>query len=465
MYRGREFLEFHKTKRAALASMRDSNKQARTAKGTPEKPVVHFRGVQARYNSLREEWTFDARAKDPKTGKQQFLGTAPNERQAATKISELLGTTVKDIALHKTSQFQNSPEIGIERFKMLLGLFKGWVPADIATAVDFRSKAPLMAASAPGIYIAALLGKEGRWKQCVLEAWELTPVQQRHKVAGIESMDKNLCAAAGKIMHDILSRSMVAWSGQGLTTEEKAEARKYHDFWNLHVNRNVCHHHSLIPFAFNFGLIEKAREKARRNTVVMSNKEGTGYSLVSYSAAKHTHLMCKLQKLGRSTQCVRVPTTSTQWLASFKDAMDCAKRLKLPGEGYHWEWLTRTVLLAEMRNSKVKGLTLDIDWGVDEVVAAMLPDQSEWIPLWMQKCTRDSLRQLLRKLNYCEPLEMLSCLACVLNDSSLTSVPIEKLERNSALIMKCRRAVIQEYGFEGHPTLIIKQALAQASNG
>ena len=54
-----------------------------------------------------------------------------------------------------------------------------------------------------------------------------------------------------------------------------------------------------------------------------------------------------------------------------------------------------------MRHAGIDRLKLQQDWGPEEVAKAMVPDMSEWVPLWM-KSAGNSLKTLLNQLQYTE---------------------------------------------------------------
>ena len=124
---------------------------------------------------------------------------------------------------------------------------------------------------------------------------------------------------------------------------------------------------------------------------------------------------------------------------------------------YSWNWLARAYLLAAMRTAGVTSLSITQDWTTEEVEAALLPDQSGWLPHWME-AKGWALKKLSAHLKVV-PVEMLSCMACILGDSSMEGILNTTLKDKLQSIQAVRRKVKQRYGWEGHPSLIIGEAL------
>ena len=461
LYKGAQFLKMYKVKADAMKAKAKAlaAELSGARPGCRPKPATRHMGVFAR-QLAGGEWTFDARCKVPGQ-KSPYIGTRSSPKEAAKLVADRSQRTVDEIKLAKTSVA--TPQESASRFQVLTELFDGWVPADIQSAVRLREGAGLMPAAAPGIYVGALLGKEERWRQCVLGTWFAMSPTRQLQVAGLESHDDAGQKEAAFVMHSVFADSLTAYAGNGMTAPE----RKTHDderaFWSLHVNRNVSHHHSLIPWAVNYKLVKKqARQRGR---AALRNKEGVWFGLTRFDAKIHVPLMWKLHKLGRATQCTTVPKTNAEWLNEFRFAKERASQNQLSHEGYHWNWLVRTRLWVEMRRAGIKRLKVTDDWGSEQVAEAMLPDQSEWLSCWMTEFTKDSLKGLLMKLNYKGPLEMLSCFACVLGDNALQDVSAEQLKKYRRQIKDVRAATCQKYGMEGCPALIVGMALRDAVEG
>jgi hypothetical protein len=109
-----------------------------------------------------------------------------------------------------------------------------------------------------------------------------------------------------------------------------------------------------------------------------------------------------------------------------------------------------------MRHAGIDRLKLQQDWGQQEVAKALVPDMSEWVPLWMTSAG-NSLKTLLKQLQYTEPLEFLTCFACVMGDSAIDKWSTDELRSASHAITKERaRMKAKSSGHvEGNPAVIV----------
>ena len=101
-----------------------------------------------------------------------------------------------------------------------------------------------------------------------------------------------------------------------------------------------------------------------------------------------------------------------------------------------------------MRHHGVKALKIVREWGAQELQAAVGPDRNGWLVVWMSRLAGDSLKKLLRRLRFTEPLDMLSVLACVMNDSDLMKFPLKQIREHADEIRKARRQMHKQYAKE-----------------
>ncbi len=59
------------------------------------------------------------------------------------------------------------------------------------------------------------------------------------------------------------------------------------------------------------------------------------------------------------------------------DAWECKR------PAYHWPWLVRVYLIAEMRHASVCAPEMTQDWDAAALRQALRPDHNEWLPLWL----------------------------------------------------------------------------------
>ena len=137
--------------------------------------------------------------------------------------------------------------------------------------------------------------------------------------------------------------------------------------------------------------------------------------------------------------------------------------MKVEATDYHFWWMVRAHLLVEMRHKGIQRLKVCKDWSRQQVTKAMVPDRSAWLDSWMKNMAGDSLKTLLRKLDFQEPLEMLSCFACILGDSAIDQHPTDALLAKRPEIIKERNRVKRDgsRNEEGNPAVIVQAIMSK----
>ena len=117
-----------------------------------------------------------------------------------------------------------------------------------------------------------------------------------------------------------------------------------------------------------------------------------------------------------------------------------------------------------MRHRGIERLSVTADWDKDAFASAMVPDMNEWLSIWMASPEIGSLKVLLSRLAYREPLEMLSCYCCILGDSEIDQYSTDELDAAQVAIGKQRQVMrgASASKDEARPAIIIRRALANA---
>ena len=192
----------------------------------------------------------------------------------------------------------------------------------------------------------------------------------------------------------------------------------------------------------------------------MQNVGGEYYSLCPFVATEQTERMVSLHRTGMVLNTLQIPRTSSEWIKAMRRAKDGATYFGIPMSDYHWPWLVRAYVIVEMRYQRIERLRIDCDWGIDELKDALKPDQCAWLHRWLSSAVAsNSLRKLLRALAYDEPLEMLSCFACVFGDSSVMQTPVDKVCSHMQSIVRARTAHCEAHTWEAHPVHILFEAM------
>ena len=424
-------------------------------KGDPRPQAVLFKGLVPKFSARSGKWSYRAVVRQAGTDCKLYVGTYDNQRDAASNIAKVMGH--ETCALERKKCNRRPVMETMQRFKLLAAIFKGWCPRDVTGAVKRRGKAAMMMVQAPGMYVAFLMGREHSWRDAVLKTWEATDCAQRLLVAGLDSNDEPVRVKASKAMHDILRGAFSEWAKETSVDPEQREE------WKAHVDRNVGFHLSLTAWGCREGLLNKS---CRATSLGIQNKKGQRYGLCVYNKWDHHAKMLQLHRLGRMLLQMQVPRTNREWLGSInKFGLQCSEAGINSGQtedNYQFWWLARLHLIVEMRHQGIQQLRVVMDWDKDQVAAAMVPDMSEWLITWMASKDCPTLKTLLSKLAYREPLEMLSCFCCILGDNEIDQHSTEVLESARDAICKQRRQMREASSSkdEANPAIIIRKALA-----
>jgi hypothetical protein len=171
--------------------------------------------------------------------------------------------------------------------------------------------------------------------------------------------------------------------------------------------------------------------------------------------------MSRLHRVGRILLETHAPSSNTQWLSAVEHVQARAQKMRIKATDYHFWWLVRTHLIVEMRHAGIDRLKLQQDWGQHEVAKALVPDMNNWVSMWIKRAG-NSLKRLLKQLHYTEPLELLTCFACLLGDSAIDKHSTYELRSASHAITK-ERARVKAHSsghVEGNPAVIVQTVMS-----
>ena len=407
-------------------------------------------------------WRYHGKIRQPGTDTKLYAGSSTNQKTVACQVAQVMGRDGGPLVRWKCAR--RSAVDAIDRFKLLTAMFKGWRPRDLVGAVQRRAQATMMMVQAPGLYVAFLMGREHAWRDSLLKTWEASDYMQRLCIAGMDSNDEPVQLEASQAMHKILSDVFKEWGRQ--TRLDPGQRNR----WKEHVDRNVSHHLSLTAWGLREGMLKKVTDSA--GSLGVRNQSGEWYGVCGYDRQVHNARIRQMHRLGRMLLPMRVPRTNQEWLASMQDfGRRCADAGINSGKTenhYQFWWLARVHLIVEMRHRRIERLRVVADWDKDEVTMAMVLDMSDWLTTWITAAQVEamSLKQLLSKLSYREPLEMLSCFCCILGDTSIDRFSIEELQSARDAICERRRCIREEsiYEDEGNPTIIIRSAMGLSAD-
>ena len=479
-YLGRKYVGYFASMQAAREAL---DKSKPIEKATVVEKAAEQKSSQYKYVLTRQTqkgpmyqgaiWT------KTKVGKQtqwtkKFFPRAKSPKATAESVAEYLGTTLRSIKVGKSSR--ESPAQSADRMALLCEVFRGWVPADLENAVSFRGRASFLQACGPAAYVAGLVGKEDRWRGAVLEIWEAMPSSERVRLHTMGSRDRTLALDGARALHAFLSLVVVRWAGWSIprlgsmswpvdikkeiappTPRQQAVVEEDRRWWKHNVHRTVMSHFSPGPVAQQLGIIRKTARRA--GSLLIGTDEGEYYCLAAFDAAKAEGLLL-LHAMGVVLNSLPTPRNNREWAKVQANVHRMADALRIKPPEYRGPWLIRTYFFAEMRHHGVKNLSIVEDWTLTQLQEAIQPDQNKFLTMWMTHLAEDSLKQLLRRIRFAEPLEMLSVYACVLNDSTLMSFGIEEIRERKGEIRKARREMRSSGGYEMSPALVVSSVLS-----
>ena len=217
------------------------------------------------------------------------------------------------------------------------------------------------------------------------------------------------------------------------------------------------HHFSPGPFAQQLGLIEKTTHV--HGSLLIGNDEGEYYRLARFVAEKHAQIYQTLHATGVLLNSLPIPRNNIEWAQVQTDAEVLADKLKIERPPYRWPWLLRSYIFAEMRHAGVNKLKIVEDWNAEQLQVAIRPDQNEWLSTWMHALAGDSLKALLRRMQFTESLEMLSIYSCILNDSSIMTYPLKQMKKRVGDITTARQQMRKPDGQEANPALVLRAVM------
>ncbi len=474
VFLGRKYLAYFRFKKDADKCVRERLAAAKPGQGKCAGPRA-YKHVMARRNKTYTVYygkVHETSGNGHRTTK--YFQVCDSPAEAANQVAKYLQEDVKSMKVRRNRREWTRPSA--DRMAFMSGVFRGWMPADLASAIAFRRRGSSLQVSCPGAYVAGLLGKEDRWKDMLLQVWEAMLPRERAKLHGLGSRDESLAKEGAQVLHGMLSMALALWAGWSIPKlghmpwpryvkativapppAKATEIEEDRRWWAAHVHRGVLHHLSLLPLALRWGIVTKTPRK--QGSLRVANDQGEYYSLTPFVAKEHVEVMQSLHRTGVLLGMVPIPHTNKEWAEALTKADTVADAWECKRSAYHWPWLVRVYLIAEMRHAGVHALQVTQDWKEKKLRQALKPDQSEWLPLWLSRLARGSLKRLLRRLKFKEPLELLSCFACVMADAGIMSYTTEELRQNTERIAKVRQEMHKQMGREAHPSMVLREAM------
>ena len=177
---------------------------------------------------------------------------------------------------------------------------------------------------------------------------------------------------------------------------------------------------------------------------------GSAYSVVPYSSKTHAPAFRRLSRLQALFTAIDTPTTLHAWVKGLDMTNATAPE---HADTYSLTWLYRAVMLSECRAAGVKALRVSPGDTVG-LLRNGFPDQSDWLGRFAT--SGESIKKLLKRLAYDEPIELLTVDLCILGglrEWSATSIEksLKKIQR--------QRGLRDRPGKPMHPATVLRAAL------
>ena len=134
---------------------------------------------------------------------------------------------------------------------------------------------------------------------------------------------------------------------------------------------------------------------------------------MEYGARKHPPRMLRMLRWGRMSLEVRALLTNQEWLQALQASGKRVATCRIKPAHYHYSRPPRAYIIVDMRYQDIERLRISVFWTSSQVREVLVPDRVQWLLLWRTSVAvcvcvcggGGSIRKLLSKFNYREPLE------------------------------------------------------------
>ena len=204
-----------------------------------------------------------------------------------------------------------------------------------------------------------------------------------------------------------------------------------------------------------------------RNLLQFTEGE-TYYTVRPFDETFHQHAFGKATRVGNVLRSLPLPVS----LANYKTCITSATALieqtmgKVYADSYGWKWLVRSYLLTEMRVASIKGLQVSSGDSLSDLMVSF-PDQCEWLSMLQRSHKKRKtpstikVKDLVRELNYKDPVEMLTCDLCVFGGKAARNFDIGDINAGKKVIQATNTELQRSADQQAHPLVVLKAALGK----
>ena len=318
------------------------------------------------------------------------------------------------------------------------------LPGDLCTAVERGEASACMYADQPALLTACLRGKDGPWKEALLESWRAAKLRR----SGVSAFRGSPAA----FTYGVLRSTAIAM------------AKKDTTLWQGNLGKGVSHHSGWLPFLqASAGILRKVAGGRSRSSGVVLNLGGGGeqgrYRVLAFTPTIAEKLEV-LHVIGTVLRTLSAPTSCEQWEQARAEA---AKQMRDQGAAKHtknpylWPWLLRSRLVALMRTAGIKQLKWKNDMQTSEL-RGMFPDQRQHLTRLFPGVP--SVKRIFKEVSYTGPVELFTMYTCLFCSDSLAPFAVDTIWAERKRLAHARLQYFAKHTLQPHPLTLLQEGLA-----
>ena len=318
------------------------------------------------------------------------------------------------------------------------------------------------------LYVAVLsvhvgvLQRQDGWRDGLAAGWKALPQKEKDALRLMSSVDPETSEA---------SESAELVAGAKVVRKVALHAvrvaiKRDRSFWKSHVNMNVSHVSGWLPLTLRMRILHRVSPKATSGELfkvdgIVKYRAGQVSDLDLLKLADHARLAMAIRSL-KPPRSLADYRHSVQHLSSTCGTLDDIGALGDAGS-YGFLWATRAITIAEMRANGIDGLKVDSATTATSL-SAMFPDMADWASRHAAathgKQPISTVRQLVRRVQWAGPVELLTCFLCVISNDQVLNMPASLIQSLQQEIEGVRKKLRKKLGFEAHPVRVLKEVTA-----
>lgn len=310
--------------------------------------------------------------------------------------------------------------------------------------------------------LRALSISQEDWRDGLLHGWTRLSHEEREAVGTLHFMHIPGTTATTKTRRALSAiRTVVLHAVRHAVALDRT-------FWITHVNKNVNHVSGWLPLLLRLRFLHRVSKRTGGNEVFKIDGS------VKYSAGTVSDLdVAKLADYTRFALAIwshKPPSRLTDYETMMRSLkLACSSSLDIgvlnQTDSYGFLWTTRAMIIAEMRAAGIKALQVNDKKMCARRLSAMFPDMSGWTGRFADMVAKRkagdrvlTVHTLLKVLSWRGPVELLTCLLCVVCHDAVLATDPQVLQALSSDISVARKKFRKLFKYEGHPLRVLTEA-------